>query len=1252
MKRFLTIFLVCIPIISLAQTGTLYTTDNYLLSSSLINAIYQDKRDYVWIATEDGLNRFDGVRFEAYKNIQNDSTSIANNYVRSLFEDSQGRFWIGCINALNLYDRVSNSFAKIKVYDGNNLANPHITKIIESRNHDIWMSTSGLGVIRLRNGEKTPKIETELSARLNSLHLTDIFEDSKGRFWIASEYNGLNLYNPINDAVMVYREPTIGSNQISVIAEDKYGHLFVGTLNGLFRFNEQNNSFEKIAHVTGQNLSIQSIMFDNNERLLAGTDGEGVKIYAESSGLLYDREMLQTAIDLSKMKVHALMQDRQGNFWMGFFQKGAFIEQENTGQFRYFGRKSFNRNIIGSSCVLSLAKDQNDNLWIGTDNDGVYRVGKNSEAKHYLPTSANGKLPNTVFAIVAEKNGDLWLGSYLQGLALLNAQTEKCTYFPNNFEQANENPASNKIICVIADDNNQLWIGTNGDGIYVFDLTTRQFVEHYSSESKKNIPNNWINCICRDVNGKILCGSYGGYFQLNPLTGQIEKQVAAGVLPGNVVYSIYPAQDGKLWIGTSEGLACYNPTTDTAVKYTISDGLPSNVICAIQSDGAGDLWISTHSGISKMNVAESSFTNYYSFDGLQGNEFSMGSACKSLAGELFFGGTGGVTSFFPAQINDRKSTSNVQLTNLFLADKRVISGQKSKNITIFNGFIADADTIRLAYIDNNPGFEFSTFDFGFAEKIQYRYFLEGFSNTWITTERGINRINFTNLNYGTYRLHITATVNNNASTEKIITIIIAAPPYLSFWAKLLYLSILILLFSAVFYWIKRRRENKNERIKREHEQLISEAKLKFFINIAHEIRTPMTLISAPLEQLIRENENPILAKSYALMQKNVQRILQLINQLMDVRKIDKGQMPVRYAEIELVAFIDDIMQTFGYQAEKQNIHFVFEHQVPNINVWIDANHFDKTLFNLLSNAFKFTPQDGEIIVKLTVEAENFLVQVLDTGPGIEENKTEKIFERFYQIENVAQNRNGTGVGLNLARSLVELMHGMLTAQNRNDCKGSCFTVTLPLGKAFVNSNEIEDNVNSLSQGEIINDDNQRFFLDVRENIEWSSENNRPKFRLKSHYKIMIVDDEEDIRGFLGEQLADRYRLAFADNGKDAYMDILKSPPDLVLSDVMMPETDGITLTRKLKQNPKTKQIPIILLSAKAGDYDKAEGFETGADAYVSKPFNVELLKKIIENMLENRERLKERAADSEENKDLIKPVTIRPADQLLYERIC
>jgi len=1258
-RIFLLFFFSGMYIQSVGQTGIFYSTDKEL-SNSLINIIYQDKRNYIWIATEDGLNKFDGVKFTIYKNRKGDTKTLKNNYVRTLFEDSSGRFWVGCINGLMLYNRYQDNFDEVKLTKNGINIEPHITSIIESNTHQIWITTDQ-GILIIDSNKSTYSIDSKFSKLLCSNSLVSVFQDSRNDFWILSDDQGLNRYSPTTKKLFSYKSPTrIGSNQTSAICEDHLRNIFVGTLtSGLFKFNRGANRFEQISSSKlQQRLPVKCLFVDRQKKMLVGTDGMGMKVYNEKKNLLEDFEMQSSLFDFATMKVHAVLQDKTGNLWTGIFQKGVYFTPNNPNKFSILGYKSFNKNIIGSSCVMSILKDNDQTVWVGTDNDGIYGVEKRGNVKHFSRTT-NNSVSSTIMCIFQDSNHDIWLGSYLNGLSRFNKENGICTYYNQISPSIGNNFLSNKVICITEDKQKNLWIGTNGAGLYSFNLKSQTYKQHYAYDGGHNgkILSDGINCVLNDRDGFIWIGTFRGVCRINPKTNVIVNYTTKGnILPGTIVYAMDEDHAGNIWIGTTEGLACYNKKKNISRIYTMANGLPSNVICGILEDNKGNIWLSTHMGISKMLVTDNKFINYYSFDGLQGNEFSKGAAYHADNDEMFFGGISGISHFYPQKINDVRKQLNVYLTELYILDVPILKSEKTENQKkkIISRFISDVDTIHLAYKDNMFSLEFSTFDFGNSERVFYRYKMEGLNPEWMNTSQGVSRINFTNINYGTYRLKVKACIQDNMSPEKEYLIIISPPWYLSWWAKAFYFNLFLLLGIGITKYLLNQIQHRQEMMRREHAEQINEAKLQFFINISHEIRTPMTLIISPLEKLISENHEKEKQQVYKMMYRNAQRILRLINQLMDIRKIDKGLMIVKFNETDMVGFIDDLMQTFEYLANKRNIRFTFEHTDTVMPVWIDQNNFDKVLLNILSNAFKYTPENGEITILLQTGSDTgetevlqhyFEIIVSDTGIGIDDEKIEKIFERFYQIDNDQTNSNfGTGIGLHLARSLTELQHGKLVAKNKNDGQGSEFIIRMPMGNTHLNNLEIgnvelqpvlKKEINLKNAG--LYDESQ-----IEETI---------KVKSKTNYRILLVDDEDEIRQYLKSELSGIYKIFECTNGKDALDFILKEKPHLVISDVMMPDMDGLTLCKKIKSNININHIPVVLLTARSTDEDKAEGFETGADAYIVKPFSVGLLKKQVANLIENRVRLEVKPSDSEESKSLIKKIVLKSNDDILLEKI-
>lgn len=1253
-----------------AQTGKFYSTDKEL-SNSLINAVYQDRKGFIWIATENGLNKFDGTRFSIYRHNATDSTSLKNNYVRTLFEDSRGNFWIGCINGLQRYDRATDNFHELFISRKDGRKNPHITSIIERRNGDLWIATSGQGAISLKKNSNPASfhIETELTDRIGSNYLNVIFEDSRQNLWIATEEKGLYRYSPESKELKSYKAPYhIAGDDVSAICEDAHGQIFVGTLTkGLFRLSSrQEGNFEPVLYQNRMNLNIRTLIIDTRGKLIIGTDGEGVKEYQPQQDIIVDSEINAGPFDFSKSKVHSLIEDKDHNLWLGIFQKGLILVPGISNKFDYYGYKSIHNNTIGSSCVMAIHTDEQATIWIGTDNDGLYAINdQGKQLRHYTHQAGNPQsVPGTILCLYEDSNQELWLGSYFNGLARMNKQTGTCQD-ATSLLQGNLNAGKPKVSCIIEDKNKNLWVGTYGSGLYKINLPT-QHVTYYESTRNENddwsinrLPNDWISYLLEDREGMIWIGTYKGLAVLNPQTDNfINYKKQNNLLPGYVVYSLLENSNGEIWAGTSEGLVCLNKDRLTPVLFTTADGLPSDIICGLAEDEKKNIWISTHQGISKLNPPEKKFINYYAGDGLQGNEFTRTAVFKDKRGKIFFGGTNGVTAFYPQDITEIKKEMNVLITGFHVANRPVKKGDKSGNNVITDTAVMDTEQFTLAYNENTFSIDFSVLEFSNPDRISYQYKIKELGDEWISTQPGTNRVTYSSLKPGKYTFSVQARDHNNFSNIRTVTIAITPPWYQTWWAKVIWGCLGALLIYALTMYILSRIRHRQEVMRQKHMEQINEAKLQFFINISHEIRTPMTLIISPLEKLLAEHseKQPV----YLMIYRNAQRILRLINQLMDIRKLDKGQMHLKFRETDIVGFINDLMQTFNYQAQKKNITFTFEKELEgadSLKVWIDLNNFDKVLMNVLSNAFKYTHEGGNIEVSLKTGHNDayrgalkdyFEIDITDNGIGIDKNKIEQIFERFYQIDNdMTQSNFGTGIGLHLSRSLVELHHGIIKAENREDGQGTRFIIRLPLGSNHLKAEELENPEETGSEPTI----SQLPKDSIYETEEENKTNEYRKPKAKTRYRVLIVEDDEEIRRYTRSELDSDFRIYECTNGREGLETILKEKPDLVISDVMMPEMDGITLCRKIKQNININHIPIILLTAKSKAEDQIEGLEIGADAYIVKPFNTELLRTTISNLIANRERLRGKLVGEQQVEEKITKIEMKSNDEILMSKV-
>lgn len=1245
----------CLPLS--AQTGKFYSTDN-ALSSSLINQIFQDKRGFIWIATEYGLNRFDGLRFSTYKHVFGDSTSIKNNYVRTLFEDSGQNLLVGCIDGLMKYDPETDSFREIPMMRAGKRVSPHITQMQKLRNGEIWLVTTGQGIFRLDEQREQACSIDEIMRQVNYNFLSNLYEDSHRNVWIGTEGDGLMCYLPETKEVRVYKYPVLNDNYVSAIAEDNEGNLFVGTQKqGLLRYDRGQDRFLPVPYEGGGALSVCCLTL-LDDCLLIGTDGQGLKKYNRSAGTIEDHRINSAPLDFSEGKIHAILEDRDKNLWLGLFQRGIALMPRQENPFEYYGSKSVYYNPIGQGCVMGITQDSNHHLWVGTDNEGVYELSAGGKRlRHYRPGNSPRDVSGTIMCMYEDTEGNFWLGSYTRGLAKLDRRTGECEY---------PLPISNEKIFSIAEDRRKnLYIGTFGSGFYQYNLLTKK-LKHYESSkdetgdlTRDELVNDWVNYIFCDSEGLVWLGHYKGISCFNPENESfINYRKVNSLIEDRVGYVVQEDHAGRIWVGTTDGLYRFDKKTEELKCFTMADGLPNNVICGLCEDEGQDIWISTYMGICKYDVENNRFINYYAGDGLQGNEFTHGAFYKDRAGKIYFGGINGITCFLPSSIGSTQKDVRVWITDFFIFNQPVRKNTLSGRDPVIFGSVLDANRFQLAHHDNTFSIVFSTLRYNDPEQTAYQYKIEELGTQWLSTEPGVNRVTYNNLPPGKYTFHVRALSHGHLSEARTIKILITPPWYGTWWAYSIYVFLLVLLVMGVVNYILSRMRHRREIMKREHAEQLNEAKLQFFINISHEIRTPMTLIINPLEKLLAEKKGGEVQKTYLMIYRNAQRILRLINQLMDIRKIDKGQMFMKFRETDMVGFIEDIMLTFDYLARKKQIHFHFEHAMPQLKVWVDMNNFDKILMNIFSNAFKYTPEQGEIAVSLSTGhdsarrdslKEYFEISVTDSGIGLDREKVERIFERFYQIDNdVTKSNFGTGIGLHLSRSLVELHHGVILAENREDTSGSRFIIRIPLGAAHLRADELEDaSLSELPSAVWVKPEKTDFEEILEEEGDVEKKAGKPKPRMR----ILIAEDEEEILTYLKGELEDDYRIVTCRNGREAYDTILADAPDLVISDIMMPEMDGLALCRKIKSNTNVNHVPVVLLTAKSKPEDTMEGMAIGADAYMVKPFNTELLKGTIANLIANRKLLKSKFSGAQQQEDKVQRVAVRSADEVLMEKI-
>lgn len=1238
---------ICLATLCHGQSYKIFTADQGL-SSSLINKIHQDHNGMIWIATEDGLNRYDGVKLTIYRHQPENEHSLANNYVRTLFEDNQGHLIIGTYAGLQIYDPATDTFSPLAKHKNGEIFKSHITSIIQRKNGDVW--ASGNTMCKLIISNKKLFVE-DLTLPIPTISVDNIMEDKSGNIWIAREEDG--LYRMDIQKQVTHYPITEKIPFIPVLCEDMQGNIYGGsTQNGVFIFDKTTDQFIPLLNNEQQNFPVKVLYPVNQDELYIGCDGNGLKIFNNKTRQLSDYQFEEGIFASKTSKVHSVLKDKSGNYWIAIYQKGVIMIPSLKNGFKYWGCKSVSKNIIGTNCVTALYKDNSGTTYVGTDSDGLYIIDKNDKQQaHFTHSNDPQSVPSIIIALYEDSAHNLWIGSYANGIARIDKKTGKCTYLQDLVDKSGKNVRN--VYAFAEDNQKRLWIATMGGGLFYYDLTTHKVV--HVNHLSNNFGEHWICSLYYSPKKDCLyIGTYNGLCRIDLGKPDMPCQYA---LQQCIIYSIYEHTDGNIWAGTSNGLLKWDEQRNQTHTYTTNDGLTNNSVYAISGDAMDYLWISTSNGISRFHPVTQKFTNYYVSDGLQGNEFSKNTSWRDKQGIIWFGGVNGITYFNPLEIIATNKKWHVRITDFYLFNKPVRQGTTSGGENIIDCPVFEAQMFRLAYQDNSFGIEFSTLELDNTDRLVYTYSMN--NNLWTDLPRGTNRVSFSNLSPGTYHFALKAKDGTIESDIKEITIHIARPWWNSGWAWLLYVLATLGIAFFIALQIRHRYLAKQEMARHIRAEQLNEAKLQYFINISHEIRTPMSLIISPLQQLMTGDPDSKRQKIYHTIHRNAERILRLVNQLMDIRKIDKGQMQLTFCETNAVEFIADLYNTFVSLAEKKHITFTFHHDsLDRLPLWVDPANFDKIILNILSNAFKFTPEGGTVDITLRIgeypEAEAPLTQcaeitITDSGIGIAPSELERIFDRFYQIHSTQSNNyQGTGIGLHLTRLLVQLHHGIIHAENvPNETSGSRFIIRLPLGNAHLHPEEMQMHT---SQPPTVLPENSIFTAtDLQtEKDDASSLVSRPRMRRR----ILLVEDDEEIRLYLKQELSAEYYIAESANGKEALEAIFAQTPDLIISDVMMPEMDGLTLCRKVKQNINLNHIPIILLTAKTREEDNIEGLDTGADAYISKPFNIEILRHTVKNLIRNREQLRNIYSNSQQTGEKkMEKIEAQSPDDRLMERI-
>jgi signal transduction histidine kinase/ligand-binding sensor domain-containing protein/AraC-like DNA-binding protein len=1202
----------------LVVSGNLFSTnvrfyDSRQLTCNLITSICQDTEGYIWIGTDYGLNRFNGIQFAHYYNAVDDSASLLHNSVHCLMLDRNGMLWIGCINGLQYYLPDEDCFQQISFGD---TIVPHITGIAQFRSGEIWVATSGFGIycVDLKQ-KKTNRID-------NIPHITDwqffnyVYEDSRGVQWFGISEVGLLQYNPATGKSKLFtRDDLPGGSIISGMIEDKQGQLLVSTSTAVNLYNRETDRFRTIASDEDWIPARQLISTTEGQVYLA-TYGKGINRINDHTNGTYSVSAFDTEawnnpyINIRKAKIATICEDHNRNLWIGCYQKGLLMLPNEVSPFKKWTLPAGLYPKAGA--VQSVFLDRDGYLWCSIENEGVFKMDKQGNIVEHLNIGTHN-----FFTVEQDKAGDLWFSGKYSGLFQVNTKTGKIT------EHLSLKGKNFDIKSIKEDACGNLYISVFGKGFIRYNPATHELKTFVNIPNKNSVSNDWIYKFIIDSQGLVWLGHFNGVDCYNPETGRFTLYSLPGINK-YVTYSLIEDSKGNIWAGTNQGLVCFHRQTNEVEIFQEKDGLSNNVVYALVEDKQGNIWCSTLKGISKLQVCNKKFYLYNTGREMIDNEYASNAPVAiSSDGTVFFGGTQGITVFHPDSLSASKP-KQVILSAIYLNGKRTSTKE-----------------IKLSFYNNTLTLEFTTFTYDDPANTFYEYRLKGKEEKWNATRPGINQITYNHLPPGHFTIEARACRNGIYSDILPISVRISPPWWQSAGAYILYTVIALFVLLQIYF-----------NIKRKHQQEMNEEKIKLFVNLSHEIRSPMTLIMNPLDTMLKKEYDEDTLRMLRLMKKNANRIIDLINQLLDMRKIEKGRMSIKCREVDMIAYIKSLMDLFEYQAKKREIRLCFDSPSESMPAWIDAKNFDKALVNIITNALKYTPDGG--IIKVLVQERidknvigdlhhSIEIQVLDTGVGIDADKLEKIFERFYTTPSEgAMGGIGFGIGLNLCRLIVKLHHGVITACNREDTQGSCFTIRIPYGNMHLKKSELVEETAlpstlAASVNTTLADDEQ-------------IDGQKAK-RQNGTDKILVVDDDEEILAYLFAELSHYYKVRTCNNGNDAWQIVLAEKPQLVISDVIMSGMNGYALLKQIKKNTNVSHIPVILLTSKTESEDRIKGIKCGADAYLNKPFNIDELKAVVANLLKANRRLKGKFSGTLAQEDRVENIEMRLKNDVLMERI-
>ncbi|WP_297089316.1 two-component regulator propeller domain-containing protein [uncultured Draconibacterium sp.] len=1219
------------------------------LSHNSALCLREDHEGFLWIGTRDGLNKFDGEKFEIFKHQFFDSTSLINNHINCLFETKEKELWIGTANGLCVYSSQTNAFRTVKLPAGSFPSDSYyIRTILETNDGRIWLGTTdGLYIISKNRKSVTYKmLNPEENHFANNIR--KIYQDTNGTIWLGTG-NGLYKWKNNNPEQYFVDQSNDSERQVvREITEDSDGLLWLGTeRNGIYVLDTEGTVPEIMLRLSADdNLlpsnTVRCIFFENDDNVWIGTFA-GLCIYnkRENSTVVFDH-FQETSGAVGNTSIRDILTDSQGGMWLAIYQGGVNYYHPQKNLFQHHSWQSQKNPEIKNRVISALIEDEKKRLWLGSEGGGVYlSEDEGITVTKIINPGTNTQLENTIKSLNLYKR-NLWIGS-LTGLTRYDVITGKTTsYYHNPKSKSAINPGH--VLALLQENDEKMWIGTNGGGVQHFNPLTETFVNIEPFNNKH------VRCFFQDSKGRIWVGCERELFVLDNRTNKIvnlSQEIDNWLSDEIDVIFINEDAGQNIWFGT-RGRGLYLIKDNKLHWFNTGNGLNDNTVNSLLEGSDNEFWITTNKGLSKIILKENNEgelyiepQSYSVSEGTQGLQYSPNCALRSQTGKLYFGGPNGLNAFNPDDVKEFEFYPNLVFTDLQVDYKQIKPGTKDSPL---QKVLNETDHLIFYYHQRDFSISFTGINFINPDKNIYRYRVVGLDDDWI--EMGnVNNINFTYFPVGTYTIRFQVTTNPQewGAGYREITVTVLPPWWKTWWAFLLYsfvLAILLLVFFVLSQqWAKMKNQLEMEHFQREKESELHQLKLKFYTDVSHELRTPLTLILAPLENLISKSELPIRFRNQlAQIQRSGLRLMQLVNQILDLRKLETGHENLQVAKGNIIRFLSEISLAFNEVANARNIDFEFNSELKELQVWYDRDKLEIILNNLLSNAIKFTSAGGKVKLELNKvkgsklkEAAKELnskmdylqINVIDDGEGLTADQLKNVFNRFYSKKDPAKNKlPGSGVGLELTRRMVELHKGAISVSSMpNDAgkKETIFSIFLALDKSVYANEELDNNFKNSEDPSLYTFD----FLQRETVIVSPSEEEEETAPDNEFERLLIIEDNAEVRAFIKELFADEYEISEAENGETGLQKAIETNPQIIISDVMMPVMDGIELCKRVKTDARTSHIPVILLTARTALTFKYEGLETGADDYITKPFSARYLTLRVKNLIEQRRKIQE-----------------------------